>query len=94
MNGKIDREVKLLRNRRVELGMSQMDVAMNTDILLQEYQRFEYGSRMLSNSSMTLGLRVCAVLDLDPYEFVFENSTNWTKKHDEQFMHNKFSYID
>lgn len=80
MNDKIEREAKILRNRRVELGMSQMDVAMNAEIQIRQYQRFEYGDRRLSNSSMILGLRVCAVLKLDPYEFVFESGTDWTKK--------------
>ncbi len=80
MNNKTEREAKILRNRRVELGMSQMDVALNAEIQIQQYQRFEYGDRSLSNSSMMLGLRICAVLELDPYEFVFENSAYWTKK--------------
>lgn len=80
MNNKTEREAKILRNRRKELGMSQMDVAINSGIQIRQYQRFEYGDRILSNSSMMLGLRICAVLELDPYEFVFENSTDWTKK--------------
>lgn len=36
--------------------------------------------RKLSNSSMMLGLRICAVLELDPYEFAFESNLDWMKK--------------
>ena len=40
---------------------------------LQEYQRDEYGKAKLSNARMKVGLRICAALELDPYEVVFEN---------------------
>lgn len=76
----MDREAKILKQRRKELGLSQMDVAINAGIQIQQYQKFEYGDRKLSNSSMMLGLRICAVLELDPYEFAFESNLDWMKK--------------
>lgn len=76
----MEREARILKARRKELGMSQTEVALNAGIQIQQYQKFEYGERKLSNSSMVLGLRICAVLEHDPYEFVFENDTDWMKK--------------
>lgn len=76
----MNREAMILKARRIELGLSQTDVALNSGISIQQYQKFEYGDRKLSNSSMVLGLRICAVLELDPYEFAFENEKDWMKK--------------
>lgn len=76
----IEREARILKARRKELGLSQTEVALNAGIQIQQYQKFEYGERKLSNSSMVLGLRICAVLELDPYEFAFESDTDWMKK--------------
>lgn len=39
----MDREAKILKQRRKELGLSQMDVAINAGIQIQQYQKFEYG---------------------------------------------------
>ena len=57
--------------------MSQTEVALNAGIQIQQYQKFEYGER---KSSMVLGLRICAILELDPYEFAFESDFDWMKK--------------
>ena len=76
----MEREARILKARRKELGMSQTEVALNAGIQIQQYQKFEYGERKLSNSSMVLGLRIFAVLELDPYEFAFESDTDWMKK--------------
>ena len=48
MKEPIGREAEIIRNRRIELGMSQMEV----------------------NANMITALRICAVLQLDPYQFV------------------------
>ena len=37
---------------------------------LHQYQRYEYGETTLSNTRMKIGLRICAVLELDPFEVV------------------------
>lgn len=80
MDKKIGREALILRNRRKELGLTQMEVADQIGVQFQQYQLYEYGKRKVSNSSMLLGLRLCAVLELDPYELVFEKSEDWVKK--------------
>ena len=56
-----------------ELYMTQLQVAVKAGLGLQEYQRYEYGKAKLSNARMKVGLRICAALELDPYEVVFEN---------------------
>ncbi len=66
-----NREGKILRDRRIELGLTQMEVALELQMSLHQYQRFEYGESLLSRSRMSTGLRICAILELDPYEVVF-----------------------
>lgn len=70
MNDKIKTESDLLKKRRIELGLTQMEVAVKAGIILQQYQRFEYGRQRLSNANMITALRICAALELDPYQFV------------------------
>ena len=76
----IGREALILKKRRKELGLTQTEVADAIGIQLQQYQMFEYGTRKVSNSSMILGLRLCAALELKPYELVFEKELDWVKK--------------
>lgn len=77
MNKKVGRESFILKKRRKELNMTQSDVADAIGVQVQQYQLFEYGARKVSTSSMILGLRLCAVLELDPYELVFEKDADW-----------------
>jgi DNA-binding XRE family transcriptional regulator len=76
----IGREAMILKKRRKELGLTQSEVADAIGIQLQQYQMFEYGTRKVSTSSMILGLRLCAALELKPYELVFEKESDWVKK--------------
>ena len=76
----IGREAMILKKRRNELGLTQTEVADAIGIQLQQYQMFEYGTRKVSTSSMILGLRLCAALELKPYELVFEKESDWVKK--------------
>ncbi len=76
----IGREAVILKKRRKELGLTQTDVADAIGVQLQQYQMFEYGTRKVSTSSMILGLRLCAALELEPYELVFEKESDWVKK--------------
>ena len=76
----IGREAMILKKRRKELGLTQTEVADAIGIQLQQYQMFEYGTRKVSTSSMILGLRLCAALELKPYELVFEKEADWVKK--------------
>ena len=68
-----NREGQLLRERRMELGLTQEEVALELKMSSHQYQRYEYGKAKLSNSRMKVGLRICAALELNPYEAVFEN---------------------
>ena len=76
----IGREAMIMKKRRKELGLTQTEVADAIGIQLQQYQMFEYGTRKVSTSSMILGLRLCAALELKPYELVFEKESDWVKK--------------
>lgn len=72
-SGKDDREAVIIRERRKSLHMTQIQVATEVGIELQQYQRYEYGVARLSNVTMKMGLRICAALELDPFETVFES---------------------
>ena len=71
--GKDDRGAIIMRERRKALAMTQDQVASEAGIELQMYQRYEQGITKLSHARMKVGLRICAVLELDPFEAVFEN---------------------
>ena len=64
-------EGKRLRDRRRELRLTQEEVAHKLGMSIHQYQRYEYGEYSVANSRMKIGLRICAVLEMDPYEFVF-----------------------
>ena len=68
-----NRAGQILRERRLELGLTQEDVALELHMSIHQYQRCEYGEHLLSNCPMRVGLRICAVLELDPYEIIFES---------------------
>ena len=72
----MNREAKILRDRRMELGISQQALATEVGMQIRQYQRFEYGQQLLSNTSMKQGLRICAALELDPFEVVFEDGVD------------------
>lgn len=61
-------QARIIRERRIELGMTQEEVAFELGMCLQQYQRYEYGVNRLANCPMRIGLRICALLELDPYE--------------------------
>ena len=74
------RQVTIMKKRRKEMGFTQGDIAEEAGITLQQYQNFEYGRRKIANCSMILALRICAALELDPYELVFENGRDFIKR--------------
>ena len=74
------RQVTIMKKRRNEMGFTQGDVAEEAGITLQQYQNFEYGRRKIANCSTILALRICAALELDPYELVFENGRDFIKR--------------
>ena len=59
----------LLKNRRLELGLTQQQVADKAKIQLRQYQRVESGERHIRGASARIMLAICAVLKIDPYEF-------------------------
>ena len=65
---KSDREGQIIRERRIELGLTQEQVAIEVGMSLQQYQRYEYGERKFSNCAMRIGLKICALMELDPFE--------------------------
>lgn len=66
------REGRMLRERRLELGLTQEQLAIELGMSIHQYQRYEYGDHKLSNCPMKIGLRICAALELDPFEIVFD----------------------
>lgn len=76
----IGREALILNKRRKELWLTQTEIAEAIVVQLQHYQMFEYGTRKVSTSSMILGLRLCAALELEPYELVFEKESDKVSK--------------
>ena len=64
---------QILKSRREELGYTQQQVADETGMELRQYQRYEYGIQLLTNARMKQGLRICAALELDPFELCFQD---------------------
>ena len=62
---------QILKKRRVELGLTQQEIAVELGMHIRQYQRFEYGEQSLAKCSLKTGLRICSVLQLNPYELVF-----------------------
>jgi len=71
MEFKTNYEAEIIKAHRTELGLTQLDVAVEAEITLQHYQKYEYGIRLLSKSSMVLGLKICRTLKIDPFELCF-----------------------
>lgn len=66
-------ETETLKQHRLAMGYSQQEVAVLVGIQIRQYQRLEYGERSMSATSMRLGLSVCAVLKIDPFQLIFGN---------------------
>lgn len=60
---------QILRSRREQLGLSIRQVAEMAGLQFSQYQRLEAGDRFLSGCSMRVGLSICAVLLLNPFDF-------------------------
>ena len=61
---------EVLRNRRDSLRLTQQQVANGAKLLLQQYQRLESGERRHENASLKVALPICAVLKIDPFQFL------------------------
>lgn len=64
---------EIIRKRRLSMGYSQQEVATLLGVHIRQYQRLEYGERSIATASMMLGLSVCAVLNIDPFELMFDD---------------------
>lgn len=69
-------ENQMLRQRRLELSLTQAQVAQRAGILLRQYARMEANPGALRSSGARILLSVCAVLKLDPYLFFPEIPDN------------------
>ena len=79
MNRHITRESTMLHEARLRLGLSQQQVATLIGIQIRHYQRFEYGEREIQQINIRAGLSLCAVLELDPVDLVFNgNRKPWS----------------
>ena len=47
-------------------------IAFEVGIATSQYQRFDYGVCNLANGYLKHGLKICLLLELDPYELLFE----------------------
>ena len=70
MKGLLPREARIVREQRMFLGIKQQEMADELEITLQMYQRYEYGERDIHKMPMDLGLKMCYILEIDPYELV------------------------
>lgn len=61
---------KQIRKRRQELGLTQKEVEELLGMGIGSYQRIERGRRSVHKMSFETGLRLCAILDIDPYELL------------------------
>ena len=59
----------ILREKRVTLRMTQQEVADNAKIKLQQYQKFESGSRDIMTSSFRIACRVIEALGMNISDF-------------------------
>jgi len=69
----LQQDHQVLLTRREQLGLTQQQVADMAHIQLRQYQRIESGERHISGCTLTVGLAVCAVLLLNPYDFLALN---------------------
>ena len=68
-SGELPPSREILKSRRLDLRLTQQQVATGANIQLQQYQRLESGERNIESASMRVALSVCAVLKLDPFFF-------------------------
>ncbi len=68
------REAQMLRSARKRSGLSQLQLATELDVQVRQYQRLEYGERPFSSVNIRLGLKICRILQIDPYDLVLGDS--------------------
>ncbi len=79
MNRHITRESEMIRQARIRLGYSQQQVATLISIQIRQYQSLEYGESDVMKLGMRAGLSLCIVLELDPYDLIFDANSMATE---------------
>lgn len=78
-------ECEIIKRRRVELGLTQQQVADAASINIRPYQKFESGERKISSTSFRIGVAIADVLELDVHELVHTPSAA-------EFLKNKIAF--
>ena len=47
-----------------------MQLSTELDMQVRQYQRFEYGEESFSSVNIKTGLKICRILQLDPFDLV------------------------
>ena len=74
MRGLLPREANIIRQQREFLDITQQEVADELELSIQCYQRYEYGDRLIRRMPFEQGLKLCRLLEIDPYDLVFGGS--------------------
>ena len=59
----------ILKERRINLRLTQQEVAEKAKILPQQYQKFESGERKIESATFQTACRVIEALDMDITKF-------------------------
>ena len=59
-----------IRDARLHKKLTQGDMCDLLDVALRQYQRLELGERSILSYRFGFALRLCRILDLDPYDFL------------------------
>lgn len=70
MDRKVTKATEMLKAARLKKGYSQQQVAVIAGVHVRQYQRLEYGERAMKSINMRLGLAVCAILEINPFDIV------------------------
>ncbi len=55
-------------------GLSQLQLATELEVQVRQYQRLEYGEQPFFSVNIKLGLKICRILQIDPYDLVLGDS--------------------
>ena len=59
-----------IREARLRKYLTQSDMCDLLDVPLRQYQRLEMGERSLLSFRFGFALRLCRILELDPFDFL------------------------
>ena len=62
-------DCQLIKNRRIELGYTQQQIADIAGIKLRHYQRVESGENHITNCTGKVMMRILVALRINPFEF-------------------------